>query len=125
MLWDRECPIGGRLLGNAPQRPFSLRARHQVIRALSCHSMHDINAAHICWPHEITTICAARSWSLRALAREVGVSANYLSEIANEKRPASLAVKIKLASLIGWEKSHELLVKLLPDDAAQAWAFWD
>jgi len=77
------------------------------------------------WQQEITDLCEIRGWSLRALAGDIGVSVNYLSEVINGKRPPSLALKIKLAGRIGWNKTSDLLVELLPDDAATAWSEWD
>lgn len=53
------------------------------------------------------------------------MSVNYLSEVMNDKRPASLVLKIKLWSRLGYDKSSDLLVELLPDDAAEAWAQWE
>jgi transcriptional regulator with XRE-family HTH domain len=77
------------------------------------------------WQKEIADLCEKRNWSLRTLATDIGVSVNYLSEVMNEKRPPSLPLKIKLAGRIGWNKSSELLIELLPDDAANAWSEWD
>ncbi|TBW60237.1 XRE family transcriptional regulator [Burkholderia thailandensis] len=77
------------------------------------------------WTKAIETICTKRGWSLRRLAGDMGVSANYLSEVTTGKRPPSLALKIKIAGRLEWNKTSDLLVELLPDDAAKAWAEWD
>lgn len=77
------------------------------------------------WKDEIAKLCEQRGWSLRALARDLDTPVSYLSAVMNDKRPASLVLKIKLCSRLGYDKSSELLVELLPDDAAEAWAQWE
>jgi|UPI00082D75DE transcriptional regulator with XRE-family HTH domain len=62
---------------------------------------------------------------MRQLAGDLGVSATYLHDVLHGKRPASLALRIKLAGRLGWNKTSDLLAELLPDDAAKAWKEWD
>lgn len=77
------------------------------------------------WKEEIEALCEKRGWTLKALAGDLGISQAYLSEVLHGRRPLSLPLKIKLAGRIGWNKTSDLLVDLLPDDAAEAWASWE
>lgn len=77
------------------------------------------------WKAEIEALCEKRGWTLKALAGDLGISQAYLSEVLHGRRPLSMPLKIKLAGRIGWNKTSDLLVELLPDDAAEAWKEWD
>ncbi|CAJ0733953.1 helix-turn-helix domain-containing protein [Ralstonia mannitolilytica] len=77
------------------------------------------------WQQAIKDLAEKRGWSMRQLAGDLGVSATYLHDVLHGKRPASLALRIKLAGRLGWNKTSDLLAELLPDDAAKAWKEWD
>jgi len=50
---------------------------------------------------------ATRQWTQEALARELGISPEYLSAVVNRKRPASARLVLKMSQVFGLEPADE------------------
>lgn len=50
---------------------------------------------------------ATRQWTQEALARELGISPEYLSAVVNRKRPASARLVLKMSQVFGLQPNDE------------------
>lgn len=72
------------------------------------------------WPAEIKKLTVQRKWSMRQLALDIGVSQQFLNEVARGVKPASPMLKLKIMGLLGYDLSRDNLIDIFPDDVANA-----
>ncbi|NTV93911.1 MAG: helix-turn-helix transcriptional regulator [Thiobacillus sp.] len=77
------------------------------------------------WSNAIKELAEKRGWSIRQLAGDLGVSQQYLNDVAKGAKPASPMLRFKLLGRMGYDISFEYFMLLLPDDVATAVREWD
>lgn len=71
------------------------------------------------WIKLLEEIKNKRGWSIRQLAGDLGVSQAYLNDVMRGVRKPSPLQKAKILDRYGYNFTTELIIELLPDDAAQ------
>lgn len=71
------------------------------------------------WIKTLEEIRTKRGWSIRQLAGDLGVSQAYLNDIMRGIRKPSALQKARILDRYGYHFTNEIIIEILPDDAAE------
>lgn len=72
------------------------------------------------WQKAINQLAEDRKISIRQLAADLGVSQQFLNDVARGSKPASPMLKLKVLDRLGYDLTRDTLLLIFPDDIAQA-----